>query len=153
MSERYKSILDDEGALIGNAIKDSKNPFLTIKKNYLKRGNKFDEKDLKILDEKVFTGNYSRYKYNNYLRFLNNIQDLHDPEWVIAAFTWSFSIDNKSLTLLNGSFPIFQITFEGDNLYIYIEDHVNIQGWKKFKSHIIKKYNLTSSNMKNYYII
>lgn len=150
MNELYKSILDDEGSLIGNAIKDSKNPFITIKNNYIKRGNKFDEKDLKILDEKVFTGNYSRYKYKNYLKFINNIPD---SLWVIPAFTWSISVDNKSLTLLNSSFPIFQITFEGDNLYIYIEDRVNIQGWKKFKLHIIKKYNLTSSSMLNYYII
>lgn len=148
MNKLYKSILDDEGTLIGNAIKDSKNPFITIKNNFIKRGNKFDEKDLKILDEKVFTSNYSRYKYKNYLRFLNNIQD---SQWVMPALNWIMI--NNSLTLLNSSFPIFQITFEGDNLYIYIEDRVSIQGWKKFKSHIIKKYNLTSSSMLNYYII
>ena len=148
MNKLYKSILDDEGVLIGNAIKESKNPFITIKNNYIKRGNKFDEKDLKILDEKVFTGNYSRYKYKNYLRFLNNIQD---PQWVMPVLNW-IMINNR-LTLLSGNFPIFQITFEGDNLYIYIEDRVNIQGWKKFKSHIIKKYNLTNSSMLNYYII
>lgn len=143
-----KSILDDEGVLIGNAIKDSKNPFLTIKNNYLKRGNKFDEKDLKILDEKVFTGNYSRYKYKNYLRFLNSIQD---SQWVMPVLNWIMT--NNSLTLLSNSFSIFQITFERDNLYIYIEDRADIQGWKKFKSYIIKKYNLTSSSMVNYYII
>ena len=149
MNKLYKSILDDEGTLIGNAIKDSKNPFITIKNNFIKRGNKFDEKDLKILDEKkVFTGNYSRYKYKNYLRFLNNIQD---SQWVMPVLNWIMI--NNSLTLLSSSFPIFQITFEGDNLYIYIEDRVSIQGWKKFKSHIIKKYNLTSSSMLNYYII
>ena len=148
MNKLYKSILDDEDVLIGNAIKESKNPFITIKNNYLKRGNKFDEKDLKILDEKVFTGNYSRYKYKNYLRFLNIIQD---SQWVMPVLNWIMI--NNGLTLLSGNFPIFQITFEGDNLYIYIEDRVNIQGWKKFKSHIIKKYNLTSSNRLNYYII
>lgn len=149
MNKLYKSILDDEGALIGNAIKDSKNPFITIKNNYIKRGNKFDEKDLKILDEKVFTGNYSQYKYKKYLGVISSTPD---SQWVIPVFTWNLMI-NDSLTLLNNFFPIFQITFEGDNLCIYIEDRVNIKGWKKFKSHIIKKYNLTSSSMKNYYII
>lgn len=149
MNKLYKSILDDEGSLIGNAIKDSKNPFITIKNNYIKRGNKFDEKDLKILDEKVFTGNYSQYKYKNYLGVISSTPD---SQWVMPVFTWNLMI-NDSLTLLNRSFPIFRITFEGDNLYIYIEDRVNIQGWKKFKSHIIKKYNLTSSSMLNYYII
>lgn len=149
MNKLYKSILDDEGSLIGNAIKDSKNPFITIKNNYIKRGNKFSEEDLKILDEKVFTGNYSQYKYKNYLRFISGIPD---SQWAMPVFTWNLMI-NDSLTLLGNYFPIFQITFEGDNLYIYIEDRFGIQGWKKFKSHIIKKYNLTSSSMLNYYII
>lgn len=148
MNELYKSILDDEDTLIGNAIKDTKNPFITIKNNYIKRGNKFDEKDLKILDEKVFTGNYSRYKYKNYLGFINSIQD---SQWVMPVLNWIMI--NNSLTLLSGGFSIFQITFEGDNLCIYIEDRADIQGWKKFKSHIIKKYNLVNSSMLNYYII
>jgi hypothetical protein len=149
----YKSILDDEATLIGNAIKDSKNPFLTIKNNYIKRGNKFNEDDLKILDEKVFIGKFSIYKYKNIKKLLDKNKDSHWTQLKIPEYIWSLNNIYGDLKLLAYLETIFSIHSEGDKLYIYIRDDANDELWSEFKSYIIKKYNLTSSSMLNYYII
>jgi hypothetical protein len=153
MSELYKSILDDEATLIGNAIKDSKNPFLTIKNNYIKRGNKFNEDDLKILDEKVFIGKFSIYKYKNIKKLLDKNKDSHWTQLKIPEYVWCLNNIYGDLKLLAYLETIFSIHSEGDKLYIYIRDDANDELWSEFKSYIIKKYNLISSNVFNYYTI
>lgn len=153
MNKLYKSILDDEDVLIDNAIKDSKNPFLTIKNNYIKRGNKFNEDDLKILDEKVFIGKFSIYKYKNIKKLLDKNKDSYWTQLKIPEYVWYLNDIYGDLKLLAYFETIFSIHPEGDKLYIYIRDDANDELWSEFKSYIIKKYNLISSNVFNYYTI
>jgi len=148
MNKLYKSILDDEDALIGDAIKESKNPFLTIKNNYIKRGNKFSIEDLEVLDKKVFTYKYSKYKYKKYVNFKKEYDE--GNHIIKPKYKWRYTDSYINLLDSNDIDLLFIFFTDAGTLNIYIENCNN--DWIDFRSHIIDKYNLTL-DVHNYYII
>lgn len=143
-----ESILDDEDTLIGNAIKDSKNPFITIKNNYIQRGNNFSTEDLKILDKKLFTGKFAKYSYENYIEYKNKYTA--KPE-----YSWDYTDTFIKISLKNYE-CLFDLFFQKNKLYIFIRNGNEDKLWDEFKKHIIREYDLkriTYHGLRDYFAI
>ena len=131
-----ESILDDEDTLIGNATKDSKNPFIIILNSYLEKGNKLDLKDILLLDKKLFTGKFAKYSYENYIE--HKKKHTSKPE-----YSWDYNDTFIKISLKNYE-CLLDLFFQKNKLCIFIRNGNEDKLWEDFKKHIIREYDLKS---------
>jgi len=148
MKSLYESILDDEDTLIGNAIKDSKNPFITLANLMSNEANLIDHKQEieKLFDKFIKTIKSKRpieiITQSNGIKLRIQHSDF-DPLIILRhGDLWSKNDDVYGLPGDQKMVIFFSEPFMEDYLYYGFKDERYYNDWIHT---IAKKYNLNKS--------
>jgi hypothetical protein len=150
MKTLYESILDDEDILIGNAIKDTNNPFQFVSDLM---SNKVNLIDYKQEIDKVFKKFIKDLKPNYPIKIvadttgvklsLNGNLESYDPLIILrSAHLWPKNNDPYGFSGDQKMVIFFTEPFMEDYLYYGFKDETDYIYWIKM---IAKKYNLNKS--------